>query len=77
MPIAGGGVTVWIRGVPFLGLGENAVVGPQHSQDFIRIGNHFVVKAPNQEKRLMDQLRLRNGNLEISLSHQDQGAASL
>lgn len=37
----------------------------------------ITLKAPNQEKKLMDQLRLRNGNLEISLCHQDQGAASL
>lgn len=37
----------------------------------------ITLKAPNQEKKLMDQLRLRNGNLEISLCHQDQGAAGL
>ena len=28
-------------------------------------------------KKLIDQLRLRNGNLEISLGHQDNAVASL
>ena len=37
----------------------------------------LTLKTPNQEKRFLDQLRLRNGNLEISLCHQDSGTASL
>lgn len=37
----------------------------------------LTLKTPNQEKGFLDQLRLRNGNLEISLCHQDSGTASL
>ena len=29
------------------------------------------------EKKLIDQLRLRNGNLEISLGHRDNAVAAL
>lgn len=35
------------------------------------------LKDPSQEKGLIDQLRLRNGNLEISLGHQDSATATL
>lgn len=35
------------------------------------------MKDPAQEKAFIDQLRLRNGNLEISLGHQDSAAATL
>ena len=35
------------------------------------------LKDPAQEKNFIDQLRLRNGNLEISLGHQDSAAATL
>ena len=37
----------------------------------------LTLKDPAQEKNLIDQLRLRNGNLEISLGHQDSAAATL
>lgn len=37
----------------------------------------LTLKDPAQEKSLIDQLRLRNGNLEISLGHQDNAAATL
>lgn len=37
----------------------------------------LTLKNPAQEKHLIDQLRLRNGNLEISLGHQDSAAAAL
>ena len=35
------------------------------------------MKDPSQEKKFIDQLRLRNGNLEIALGHQDSTAAAL
>ena len=35
------------------------------------------LKRPNQEKRLIDRLRQRNGNLEISLCHRETVAESL
>ena len=31
----------------------------------------MVFKDPAQEKELLDKLRCRNGNLEISISHQE------
>ena len=37
----------------------------------------LTLKNPAQEKCFIDQLRLRNGNLEISLGHQDSAAATL
>ena len=37
----------------------------------------LTLKASDQEKTLMDQIRLRNGNLEISLCHQENGVPSL
>ena len=37
----------------------------------------LTLKNPAQEKQFIDQLRLRNGNLEISLGHQDNAAATL
>lgn len=37
----------------------------------------LVLKSGKEEKRFLDQLRLRNGNLEISLCHQDNGTVSL
>lgn len=35
------------------------------------------LKDPAQEKRMIDQLRLRNGNLEIALGHPDTTVATL
>lgn len=37
----------------------------------------LILKDPAQEKGFIDQLRLRNGNLEISLGHQDNTVATL
>ena len=37
----------------------------------------LTLKDPSREKDFIDQLRLRNGNLEISLGHQDSAAATL
>ena len=37
----------------------------------------LILKDPAQEKNFIDQLRLRNGNLEISLGHQDNAVATL
>ena len=37
----------------------------------------LTLKDPAQEKRFLDELRLRNGNLELSLCHQDTTAVSL
>ena len=37
----------------------------------------LTLKDPSQEKRFIDQLRLRNENLEISLGHQDTSVAAL
>ena len=37
----------------------------------------LTMKDPDQEKNFIDQLRLRNGNLEISLGHQDNTIATL
>lgn len=35
------------------------------------------MREPSQEKQFIDQLRQRNGNLEIALGHQDSAAAAL
>ena len=37
----------------------------------------LTLKDPTQEKGFIDQLRLRNGNLEISLGHQDNAVPTL
>ena len=37
----------------------------------------LTLKDPKKEKAFLDELRRRNGNLEISLSHQDTAAAGL
>ena len=37
----------------------------------------LTLKDPAQQKSFIDQLRLRNGNLEISLGHQDNTVATL
>lgn len=37
----------------------------------------LTLKNPAQQKRFIDQLRLRNGNLEISLGHQDNAVTTL
>lgn len=37
----------------------------------------LTLKDPTQEKPFIDQLRLRNGNLEIALGHPDTGATAL
>ena len=42
-----------------------------------RLTYDLTLKNPAQQKSLIDQLRRRNGNLEISLGHQDTTAAAL
>ena len=42
-----------------------------------RLTYDLTLKHPAQQKSFIDQLRLRNGNLEISLGHQDHAAATL
>ena len=42
-----------------------------------KLAYDLTLKASAQEKGLIDALRLRNGNLEISLCHQDTTAATL
>ena len=37
----------------------------------------LTLKHPGQEKKLMDQIRLRNGNLEVALCHQDNTVVGL
>lgn len=37
----------------------------------------LTLQDPSQEKQFIDQLRLRNGNLEIALGHQESAAATL
>ena len=38
---------------------------------------HLVLKNVEEEKELIDKLRCRNGNLEISVSHQETGVCEL
>lgn len=42
-----------------------------------RLTYHLTLKDARQEKALIDELRCRNGNLEISLSRQESAAAEL
>ena len=35
------------------------------------------LRDPTQEKAMLDELRCRNGNLELALSYQDTAAMSL
>ena len=42
-----------------------------------RLTYHLILRDPAREKELIDQLRCRNGNLEISVSKQDTTAAEL
>ena len=42
-----------------------------------RLTYHLTMRCADQEKELMDQLRCRNGNLEISISRQESAAAEL
>lgn len=37
----------------------------------------LTLRQPGQEKAFLDELRLRNGNLELSLSHQDTASVGL
>lgn len=41
-----------------------------HMGSLFRLTYNLTLKSPNQEKKLIDELRCRNGNLEISLSKQ-------
>lgn len=42
-----------------------------------KLSYDLTLKNQSLEKSFIDQLRLRNGNLEISLCHQDTVAAGL
>ena len=42
-----------------------------------RLTYDLVLKDPAKEKELIDQLRCRNGNLEISISRQDTSSMEL
>lgn len=42
-----------------------------------RLTYELTLKDPAREKQFLDQLRIRNGNLEISLGHQDNTVATL
>lgn len=42
-----------------------------------RLTYHIVLREASREKEMIDQLRCRNGNLEISVSAQENGAAEL
>lgn len=43
----------------------------------LKLTYDIVLKDPAQEKNFIDQLRLRNGNLEISIGHRDSASATL
>ncbi len=38
---------------------------------------HMVLNSTEEEKELIDKLRCRNGNLEISISHQETAVCEL
>ena len=42
-----------------------------------RLTYHLVLNSMEEEKELIDKLRCRNGNLEISVSHQETGICEL
>lgn len=42
-----------------------------------RLTYHLTMRQADQEKEMIDQLRCRNGNLEISVSRQESGASEL
>lgn len=42
-----------------------------------RLTYHLVLNSMEEEKELIDKLRCRNGNLEISVSHQETGVCEL
>lgn len=42
-----------------------------------RLTYHLVLKNAEEEKEMIDKLRCRNGNLEISVSHQETGICEL
>lgn len=49
---------------------ELAQVKTTHMGSLFRLTYHLTLRAANQEKQLLDELRCRNGNLEISVSKQ-------
>ena len=42
-----------------------------------RLTYQLVLRDPSKEKEMIDQLRCRNGNLEISISRQETMATEL
>lgn len=49
---------------------ELVQVKTTHMGSLFRLTYHITLRAANQEKQLLDELRCRNGNLEISVSKQ-------
>ena len=49
---------------------ELVQVKTTHMGSLFRLTYHLTLRAANQEKQLLDELRCRNGNLEISVSKQ-------
>lgn len=49
---------------------ELTQVKTTHMGSLFRLTYNLTLKSPSQEKKLIDELRCRNGNLEISLSKQ-------
>ena len=49
---------------------ELVQVKTTHMGSLFRLTYHMTLRAANQEKQLLDELRCRNGNLEISVSKQ-------
>lgn len=49
---------------------ELVQVKTTHMGSLFRLTYHMTLRAANQEKHLLDELRCRNGNLEISVSKQ-------
>lgn len=49
---------------------ELVQVKTTHMGSLFRLTYHMTLRAANQEKQFLDELRCRNGNLEISVSKQ-------
>ena len=56
---------------------ELTMVKTTNMGSLFKLTYDVTMKDAGLEKKLIDQLRLRNGNLEISLGHQDNAAATL
>lgn len=56
---------------------EITAVKTTNMGSLFRLTYDLKMKAPGKEKEMLDQLRMRNGNLEISLSKQEIGNGEL